>query len=86
MEALGAALYKRYATQHGVPLILGIGAAFLASATPGDVAQRVRDYVRTGARGGRFALYLCNVSAQTPPENLRTAVDVAHSIDPSQIE
>ena len=79
VEALGPAFYKDYAARHGVPLILGIGAAFLAGSDPAAVAERVRRYVEVGSRGGRFALYLCNLGASTPPENLRTAVEAAHA-------
>ena len=64
-------------------LILGVGAAFLATSTPEEIAGRVREYCRIGARRGRFALYLCNIGPTTPPANLRAAVDAAHSIDPT---
>jgi hypothetical protein len=55
-----------------------VGAAFLAESTPGEIAERVRRYVTIGGRGGRFALYLCNLGASTPPENLVAAVETAH--------
>lgn len=78
VEVLSPELYKQYAQRLDVPLILGIGAAFLSQATPQQVRERVRHYVNVGANGGRFALYLCNLSAATPPENIRAAVDEAH--------
>ena len=80
VEALGPERYKAYAVRHDVPLILGVGAGFLAGARPEAVAERVRRYVEVGARGGRFALYLCNLGASTPPENLRAAVEAAHAV------
>ena len=80
VEALGPVFYKQYALRREVPLVLGVGAAFLAQARPAAVAERVRHYVETGARGGRFALYLCNLAANTPPENVRVAVDTAHAV------
>jgi len=80
VEALGPDFYKAYADRRDVPLILGVGAAFLAQARPAAVAERVGHYVETGARGGRFALYLCNLAANTPPENVRAAVDAAHAV------
>jgi uroporphyrinogen-III decarboxylase len=79
VEALGPAYYRQYADRHNVPLILGVGAAFLATADPAAVADRVWRYVETGGRGGRFALYLCNLGATTPPENLAAAVEAAHA-------
>jgi uroporphyrinogen-III decarboxylase len=82
VESLGPSVFKAFAATHDVPLILGVGAGFLALATPAEVAARVREYVEVGGRGGRFALYLCNLGATTPPENLRTAVETAHAIRP----
>ena len=79
VAALGPNMYKRLAEKNGVPLILGVGAAFLATSTPSEIAERVRRYVETGRKGGRFALYLCNIGATTPPENLRAAVETAHA-------
>jgi Uroporphyrinogen decarboxylase (URO-D) len=82
VESLGPSVFKAFAATHDVPLILGVGAGFLALATPAEVAARVREYVEVGGRGGRFALYLCNLGATTPPENLRAAVEIVHSVRP----
>jgi len=73
VDTLGPALYKEYAEKHDVPLVLGVGAGFLAQASPEEVRQRVRDYVKVGGENGRFALYLCNLGATTPPDNVRAA-------------
>jgi uroporphyrinogen-III decarboxylase len=82
VERLGPAIFKEFAVAHRVPLVLGVGAAFLARARPGEVEARVRQYVEAGGRGGRFALYLCNVGATTPAANLRMAVETAHAVRP----
>jgi uroporphyrinogen-III decarboxylase len=82
VENLGPAVFKEFAVAHQVPVILGVGAAFLAQATPGEVEARVREYVEVGGRGGHFALYLCNVGATTPSANLRAAVETAHAVRP----
>ena len=79
VEALGPELFKEYAVKSNIPLVLGVGAAFLAQATPDQVVERVKHYVGVGKVGGRFALYLCNISAATPPENIRAAIETAHS-------
>ncbi len=78
MEELGPTLYKEYANKKGVPLILGIGAAFMALSTPGEVAGRVRHYIEAGGKDGRFALLFCNLGATTPPENVKAAMDAVH--------
>ncbi|MGD2270300.1 MAG: uroporphyrinogen decarboxylase family protein [Desulfobacterales bacterium] len=72
---IGPAVYKAYAEKQGVPLILGIGAGFMDLRTPDEVAKRVRQYIEVGGINGRFALYLCNLSAATPPANVRAAID-----------
>jgi uroporphyrinogen-III decarboxylase len=74
VAALGPSFYTDFAVKHRLPLILGIGAGFLAQSHPSQVAERVRQYVEAGKKSPGFALYLCNVDAETPPENLRAAV------------
>ena len=76
--ALGPAIYKNYAEANQRSLVLGVGASFMENATPEEVHQRVCSYLEVGARNGRFALYLCNLSAATPAENIRVAVDASH--------
>ena len=79
VENLGPGLYKDYAEKHDVPLILGVGAGFLALTTPEQVGQRVKHYVEVGGNNGRFALYLCNLGATTPPENVLAAVEAVRN-------
>ncbi|UCF91792.1 MAG: hypothetical protein JSW39_26560, partial [Desulfobacterales bacterium] len=78
VAAIGPAVYKDYAEKKGVPLVLGIGAAFLALSRPEEVARRVQHYIEVGGKNGRFALYLCNIGATTPPENVAAAVKAVH--------
>jgi uroporphyrinogen-III decarboxylase len=75
VDTLGPAFYKEYAEEQDVPLVLGVGASFLAQAKPEEVRQRVKGYVEVGGKNGRFALYLCNLGATTPPENVKAAID-----------
>ena len=75
VEELGPALYKKYAEEKNIPLILGIGAAFMDLKSPEEVAERVRHYIEVGGKGGRFALLFCNLSATTPIENVKSAID-----------
>jgi hypothetical protein len=79
VEALGPELFKNFSDKSNIPLVLGVGAAFLAQASPDQVIERVKQYVEVGKVGGKFALYLCNISAATPPENIRAAIEAAHS-------
>ncbi len=75
---LGPEVYKNFAEKRGVPLILGIGAGFLALSTPQQISDRVQKYVEVGGQNGRFCLYLCNVGATTPAENIKAAIAAVH--------
>ena len=79
VERLGPEFYVEYADRHDVPLVLGVGASFLALAEPRDVYERVTHYVRAGMEHDRFALYLCNLGATTPEENVRAAIDAVRT-------
>lgn len=78
VEILGPRFYREYAESNHIPLTLGIGAAFLARATPEEVEQRVTRYIREGRPSTGFAIYLCNIGATTPLENAQAAVRAAH--------
>ncbi len=78
VEQLGPEYYVAYAERHDVPLVLGVGAAFLALSKPADVFDRVKHYVEAGMQHDRFALYLCNLGATTPDDNVRAAIAAVH--------
>ena len=71
---IGPAVYKDYAEKKGVSLILGIGAGFLALRAADEIRARAKHYIEVGGQNGRFCLYLCNVGATTPAENIKAAV------------
>jgi uroporphyrinogen-III decarboxylase len=75
VEAIGPEICKEYAVKHNVPLVLGLGAAFIATAKPEEVFKRVKYYVQVGGENGGFYLYLCNLGATTPTENVVAAME-----------
>jgi hypothetical protein len=77
VEKLGPRFYREYAEHHNLPLILGLSAAFLTEARPDQVAERVDRYIRDGRASTGFALYLCNIGATTPIENVGAAIHAA---------
>jgi len=85
VAALGPEFYKAYAEEHELPLILGVGAGFLAQATPQEVKARVKHYIQAGGANGRFSLYLCNLGANTPVENIRAAIRTVHAFPPVRL-
>jgi len=83
VNAVGPQRFKDFAMDHDVALILGIGATFLAQANPEQVRQRVRSYAEIGRKGGRFGLYLCNISGATPEDNFRAAIQAVRELNDS---
>lgn len=79
VEKIGPEVYKRYAVKHDVPLILGVGSAFFDKATSEEIETRIKHYIEAGGQNGRFVLYLCNLSAETPPGNVRAAIKAIHA-------
>ncbi|MFQ5795976.1 MAG: uroporphyrinogen decarboxylase family protein, partial [Candidatus Bipolaricaulia bacterium] len=79
VEKIGPEIFKRYVDRHGMTLTLGLGADFLAIATPKQIKERIRKYIEVGGMGGKFLLYLCNAAANTPPENLKAAVEAVQA-------
>lgn len=71
---LGPSLFKAYADRQAMDLTLGVGAAFLDSASPEEVEERINQYLQIGAPGGGLTIYLCTLSTTTNPANVRAAV------------
>lgn len=74
VEKLGPALYKAFAVQKNTALILGIGNSFLQKATTTEIRKRIANYIKAAAPGGRFIIYFCYLSTETPTDNIREAV------------
>lgn len=75
VEKIGPEIYEEFAKKHDVPLVLGIGSSFLMLSTPNEIRQRVKRYIEGFKDWKKFLLYLCNVGANTPPENLEAAIN-----------
>jgi hypothetical protein len=78
VHRIGPEGYKAFAEAHNVPLVLGVGARFMAAGSPQEIRERVRYYLQVGKKNGGFALYLCNLGATTPRENIEAAVQTVH--------
>ena len=76
VEILGPEIYKAYAEKHDIPLVLGIGSAFLDQSDSQEIEKRIKYYLEVGGKNGRFIMLLCNLSAETPPENVRAAIKI----------
>jgi uroporphyrinogen decarboxylase len=75
LERLGVGVFKEYASRHGLTLELGIGESLIARGPVSAIRSRIRGIIAGAAGGGRLVLYLASLSAETPPDHVRAAVD-----------
>jgi uroporphyrinogen-III decarboxylase len=75
VEKIGPGLYKKFAVQNNSALILGIGNLFLQKAARKKISTRIRRYIKAGAAGGRFMIYFCYLSSETPIKNIKAAIE-----------
>ncbi len=67
-----------YAKKQNCPVILGVDQTLLANGTPGEIEERVKEYIRVGGQNRKLVLYLCNLNFSTPPENIAAAVSAVN--------
>lgn len=75
VERLGAVVFKEYAARHGLALELGVGEQLIDRGSASAIRTRIRDCIAQAAGGGRLVLYLTSLSADTPVDNVRIAVE-----------
>jgi hypothetical protein len=80
VEQLGVKIYKDVAVAHDMLLTLGIDALLLRSGTTRSITQRVRQYIRAGAQDRRLALFLNNLTVDTPPAHIFLAVATTRTV------
>jgi uroporphyrinogen decarboxylase len=85
---LGPELYKRLALENDVPLRLGIDGHLVRDGPVEALVSRIEYYLRVGAPGGRFSMFLNVIPMDTPPEHIHAAVQAVHSFGryPSEIK
>jgi 5-methyltetrahydrofolate--homocysteine methyltransferase len=75
---VGTERARAFADQKGCALSFGVGTLILQKGTPEQITQRVHEYMEVGSRGPygkKFFLYFCSFSGETPPENVKIAID-----------
>jgi len=70
---------KAFADNHDVFVTAGVDAALLCKGPPAAIVERIKDYIDTLGRDGRFAIYLNQIPAETPPEHIHAAVAACHT-------
>ncbi|OHD71085.1 MAG: hypothetical protein A2177_00295 [Spirochaetes bacterium RBG_13_68_11] len=75
VERLGVGVFKEYAARHGLALELGIGEQLIDRGPVSAIRARIRDCIERAAGGGRLILYLTSLSAGTPQDHVRAAIE-----------
>jgi uroporphyrinogen-III decarboxylase len=66
-----------FARQNDLSVIFGVDQRLLAEDSIEEVENRVKTYIRTGAKHKKFVLYLCNLNRDTPEGNIKAAIKAA---------
>lgn len=72
---VGVGVFKDFVSRYKLVLEIGVGEGIVNSGPEQAIEDRIKDYIRGGASGGKFILYLTNLDATTPPEHVRTALN-----------
>ncbi len=81
---VGVERARAFADTKGCALSFGVGTLLLQKGTKEDITRRIHEYMEVGSRGPhgkKFYLYLCSFSAQTPPENVKYAIEAVNSFN-----
>jgi 5-methyltetrahydrofolate--homocysteine methyltransferase len=81
---VGTERARAFADSRECALSFGVGTLLLQVGTKEEITQRIHEYMEVGSSGPfgkKFFLYLCSFSAQTPPENVRYAIEAVNSFN-----
>jgi 5-methyltetrahydrofolate--homocysteine methyltransferase len=72
---VGVGPVVEYVDKHDLPFVLGVDNNVLQSGPNEEIEMRIHEYLEACETTGKGTLYLCSLSAVTPVENVRFAVD-----------
>ena len=78
VTALGPALFKAYADEHDMTLVMGLDAALIEQGPVNAIRSRAQRFIDEAGPDGRFILFINDIPYDTPPDHVRAAVAVAH--------
>jgi hypothetical protein len=70
---------KAFARGRDVYITAGIDATLLCEGPPHAIVERVKHYIDVLGRDGNFAIYLNQIPAETPAEQIHAAVAACHA-------
>ncbi len=71
---LGVKPFKEFASKYDLTLEIGVG-SILNKGSTDMIKDLIKSYIDQGAPGGKFIVYLTNLDADTPPVNVKAAVE-----------
>lgn len=74
VAATGPEPYVEFARESDVPLMLGLDTLLLQDGPVEKIVERCREYVLAGAKAKALILFLNDVSVNTSPQNVHTAI------------
>jgi len=64
-----------YARENNLPVVLGVDNNVFQNGPEEEIRMRIHEYMEAIEEVGRGAIYLCSLSAVTPAENVRIAIE-----------
>ena len=80
LHRIGVEKVLAYAEKRELPVILGVGAEFMANGSIPEVTARVKEYLTTGNDRKRRILYLCNLDYNFDPEKLKAIIACVNEV------
>jgi uroporphyrinogen-III decarboxylase len=78
VTSLGPAFFRKYADESRVGLVMGLDANLIRSGSLAEIESRARRFIEEAGKAGRFVLFINDIPYDTPPENVRAVISVAH--------
>ncbi|MGM0445422.1 MAG: uroporphyrinogen decarboxylase family protein [Bacillota bacterium] len=80
LEKIDLTKITDFVLKNDMDLTFGIGAKLLSGGKVEKIKERAIKYTRKGIRVKNFTLYLCNISKDTPEDNIFSAVNTAREV------
>ncbi len=80
LESIDLDYIVDFVKKNNMDLTFGVGAKILSSGSIAEIEKRVRKYAQHGKEVKNFSLYLCNISKDTPSENIFAAVQEGRKV------
>ena len=77
VEAVGVEVFRRYADENDMALMLGIDATVVSKGPVDRIAERVKRYILEGGKKGKLLLFLNDIPKETPAGHIHGAIQAA---------